>query len=149
MPKCSVCIGLFFSPPSYLIITLLTSCSCLQAAMCYVHVAALVAEYLRRKGALTASHRSSQPFHLIWELVIYERCLYICHIHTCVQGWSNRAAQHSVSSRRTLTKRERWWRTWACRTSISMKCVCIFRFECVERALIIHLYIYRLSLMTN
>lgn len=29
------------------------SCSCcLQAAMCYVHVAALVAEYLRRKGTL-------------------------------------------------------------------------------------------------
>lgn len=29
----------------------LTSCPCaLQAAMCYVHVAALVAEYLRRKG---------------------------------------------------------------------------------------------------
>lgn len=30
----------------------LSCCFCLQAAMCYVHVAALVAEYLRRKGAL-------------------------------------------------------------------------------------------------
>lgn len=44
-----------FCPLTGFIITSLTSCSPLQAAMCYVHVAALVAEYLRRKGALTIS----------------------------------------------------------------------------------------------
>lgn len=104
-------------------ISRLTRCSHLQAAMCYVHVAALVAEYLRRKGAsarlslltrqLAAIYRESRLF--------FKRCLgFFCLC--CMQGWSSRAARPSASSLPTLTKRRRWWRTWACRTSISMRC---------------------------
>lgn len=53
----SHCVGLLILL-TCLIIARLTSCSHLQAAMCYVHVAALVAEYLRRKGATAVSHTS-------------------------------------------------------------------------------------------
>lgn len=38
-----------------------------------------------------------------------------------VQVWSNRAAQRSVSWLQTSMRKRRWWRTSACRTSISMK----------------------------
>lgn len=54
---CFVCHNMFNSVNVTLFNLTLTCC--LQAAMCYVHVAALVAEYLRRKGAFTVTHHTA------------------------------------------------------------------------------------------
>lgn len=48
-------------------------------------------------------------------------------ISCCVQAWSSRAAQLSVSWLQTLMKKEQWWRTSACRMSISMKYVLLMQ----------------------
>lgn len=38
-----------------------TACVSLQAAMCYIHIAALIAEYLKRKGKMTTLWGRKSP----------------------------------------------------------------------------------------
>lgn len=58
-------------------ISRLTCCSRLQAAMCYVHVAALVAEYLRRKGASARLSLLTRQLAAIYceSWLFFKRCL--------------------------------------------------------------------------
>lgn len=69
-------------PLTRLITTRLTFCSRLQAAMCYVHVAALVAEYLRRKGA---SPHTAASNHLANKSSLFLNTAFTW-VACCVQG---------------------------------------------------------------
>lgn len=39
----------------------------LQAAMCYIHIAALIAEYLKRKGKINIFYTNYVPINIIVE----------------------------------------------------------------------------------